>query len=218
MPVPDELPDRAPVALGVLVSGEGSLLEGLQTQIIAGRLAARIALVASDRPSIPALDRAARLELPYELIGRPAGQDLEWSRRVGRALELHHVELVVLDGFLSILPKPFVRAWPGRILNIHPSLLPRYGGMGFYGRKVHEAVLASGDHETGATVHWVTDSVDEGGIIVQRTLPVLPGDTPESLRERLRPVEIIALTEAISRWTSPATRVRDDSVEPTSPK
>jgi phosphoribosylglycinamide formyltransferase-1 len=110
------------------------------------------------------------------------------------------VELIVLAGFLAILPEPFVRRWRGRIINLHPSLLPQFGGPGMYGRRVLDAVLQSGSRETGATVHLVTEIVDGGPILGQARVPVLPGDTPESLRERMRPVEVGLLSEVVNRF------------------
>jgi phosphoribosylglycinamide formyltransferase-1 len=113
------------------------------------------------------------------------------------------VELVVLDGFLSVIPPELLARWRGRMINIHPSLLPRHGGRGMFGRRVFEEVLAAGDAETGATVHLVTEQLDGGPILEQRSLPVHPGDTPETLRERLRPVEIETLCTAIGAWKPP---------------
>ncbi|HEY6238291.1 MAG TPA: formyltransferase family protein, partial [Thermoplasmata archaeon] len=110
------------------------------------------------------------------------------------------VELVLLAGFLAILPPEFLRAWSGRTVNLHPALLPRYGGAGMYGRHVHEAVLRSGDSETGVTVHLATDDVDAGPILWQERTSVEPGDTPEVLRERLRPLEMRALSEVLRRF------------------
>ncbi|MHB1434947.1 MAG: phosphoribosylglycinamide formyltransferase [Thermoplasmata archaeon] len=189
---------RPPIALGVLVSGEGRTLEGLGTAIAEGRLAARIALVVSDRAQAPAIDRAHRRGWPVEVIP-PRGTDRgAWGEAVTRRLEAAGVELVVLAGFLRVLPASWAHRWAGRAVNLHPSLLPAYGGPGYYGLKVHEAVIADGVRETGATVHWVTDEVDRGPILGQRRIAVRPGETAHELAARLRPVEIALLVEVLN--------------------
>jgi phosphoribosylglycinamide formyltransferase 1 len=127
-----------------------------------------------------------------------------WAIALDRALHAADVELVVLAGFLSVLPEGLVERWAGRIINVHPSLLPKYGGPGFYGHRVHAAVLAAGDRESGATVHVVTPEVDRGPIVAQARLPVAPDDTPESLRARLGPVERALLVETIGRFAAGA--------------
>lgn len=205
MPVPDELPERSPTALGFLVSGEGTILEGIQDRIATGHLEARISAVIADRPGTGALARASRLGLDTVELPRARGGGPEWARRLDEALRGHRVDLVVLDGFLSVVPAEVVERWTGRMINVHPSLLPRFGGPGFYGARVHEAVLRSGDAETGVTVHDVTTAVDAGPIRVQRRMRVEPGESAERLRDRLRPLEIDALVEAIRSWTPPGT-------------
>ncbi|MCI4361225.1 MAG: phosphoribosylglycinamide formyltransferase [Thermoplasmata archaeon] len=143
-----------------------------------------LAVFVADRPEAPALDRARahRLDtLVRPLRGEAAGA---WGEEVGRELELRHVELVVLAGFLSILPAEFLARFPRQVVNVHPSLLPKYGGRGMYGRRVHEAVLRAGDAETGVSVHLVTDQLDRGPILWQERVPVVVGDTPERLRAR----------------------------------
>jgi len=187
-----------PVA--VLVSGEGTTLEGLAELAVGGHLPIRIALVVSDRPHIPAIERARRRGIPTIVLPTKGADPVEWSERLTRELTDKGVELVVLAGFLSILPSSWVRRWPGRAINIHPALLPKYGGPGMYGERVHRAVLAAGDSESGATVHVVTDEVDGGPIVAQERVPVLPGDTPESLRARLHPVEVALLAATLRRF------------------
>jgi phosphoribosylglycinamide formyltransferase-1 len=190
--------------IAVLVSGEGTTLEALADLAAAGRLPVRIVLVLSDRSSAPALDRARRRGIRVAVV--PArGADLgNWSRDLTRALESSGAELVVNAGFFSILPDDWVDRWAGRAINLHPSLLPRHGGRGMYGGRVHRSVLASGDEETGATVHLVTRAVDAGPTIAQARLRVLPGDTEESLRARLRPVEIELLADTLRRFADGA--------------
>jgi folate-dependent phosphoribosylglycinamide formyltransferase PurN len=124
----------------------------------------------------------------------------KWAAQATKTLTEAGVELVVLAGFLSILPPAFTRAWEGRAINIHPSLLPRYGGRGLYGDKVHAAVLAAGDTETGATIHLLTDDVDAGPVLAQQKVLVEPGDTPERLRLRVQAAERVALYSVIARF------------------
>ena len=200
---------RAAPRVAVLVSGEGTLLEALVGRVTAGRLAARFVLVVADRPGVPALARALRAGIATTVVRRAGVPADAWATAMDRTLAEQEVELVLLDGFLSVLPPQLVDRWAGRVLNIHPSLLPRHGGRGMYGSKVHEAVLADGDTETGVTVHEVTAAVDAGPIRVQRRIPVRPHDTPQTLRERLRPLEVDALAEAIEGWRPPSRGPRD---------
>jgi phosphoribosylglycinamide formyltransferase 1 len=191
---------RPPLALGVLASGEGTTFEGLAAALAGEPDRVRFALLLSDRPGARVLDRGRSrgvptLEEPY------LADDVDaWAGRITADLETRGVELVVLAGFLPILPSSWVSRWRGRALNLHPSLLPRYGGRGMYGRRIHEAVLAAGDRETGVTVHLVTGDVDAGPSVAQERVAVLPGDTPDSLRERLRPAEVRVLVTTIRRF------------------
>jgi phosphoribosylglycinamide formyltransferase 1 len=189
-----------PLPIAVLVSGEGTTLEGIAEQASGGHLPARIALVVADRPHAGAIERARRRGLPTIVLPSRGTDPAAWSRRLTEELEAKGVELVVLAGFLTILPPVWVHRWEGRAINLHPSLLPRHGGAGLYGDRVHRAVLAAGDRETGATVHLVTPDVDRGPTIAQERLPVLPDDTPASLRARLHPVEVALLASTIRRF------------------
>jgi len=186
--------------IGVLVSGEGTTLDALAELASGGHLPVRIALVVSDRPHAPAIEKARRRGLATLVLPSRGVPPPEWSRRLTAELTERGVELVVLAGFLTILPSVWVASWRGRAINIHPALLPRYGGKGFYGSHVHEAVLASGDRETGATVHLVSAEVDRGPTIAQERLEVVPGDTPQSLRARLHPVEVELLAATLRRF------------------
>ena len=188
----------SPTPIAVLVSGGGRSLENLAQCIHRGELDARIALVLSDRPGTGAFERAARLGLETALVERRRFDDAEsFSRAVFAELERRGVCLAVLAGFLRLLKIP--SAWRGRVLNIHPSLLPAYGGKGFYGHHVHEAVLAAGESESGCTVHFVDDEFDHGPPILQCRVPVQPGDTPDTLAARVFEEEKRALPEAIRR-------------------
>jgi phosphoribosylglycinamide formyltransferase 1 len=191
---------RRPLRVGLLASGEGTTFEGLDEALASEADLVRIVAVVSDRPNVRVLERAQARGIPTAVVPR-AGTEVEgWAQRLSAELESHHVDLVVLAGFRSILPPSWVERWRGRAINIHPSLLPRYGGRGMYGPRVHEAVLAARDAESGATVHLVTGAVDGGPTIAQERLPVLPGDTPATLRARLHPVEVALLAATVRRF------------------
>lgn len=187
-----------PFRIGVLASGEGSTLEGL----VRGASRYRIALVVVDRPGAGAVEVAARHGIEVLDVGRPGDDARAWGDRMTRALEAHGVRLIVLAGFLSILPPSWTEQWKGRAINLHPSLLPRHGGPGMHGLRVHDAVIAAGDRESGATVHLVTNDVDRGPVLAQARIPVRPDDSPATLRERLRPVEVALLVRTIDEFAS----------------
>ncbi|HLY76827.1 MAG TPA: phosphoribosylglycinamide formyltransferase [Thermoplasmata archaeon] len=188
------------LALGVLASGEGTTLEALAEQAAGGHVPARIALVLSDRPTASVLEKARRRGLATAVLPVKGTPEETWTARATQILTEAGVELVVLAGFLSILPLSFTKAWEGRAVNVHPSLLPRYGGKGLYGDRVHAAVLAAGDAETGATIHLVTQEVDGGPVLAQQRVLVEPGDTPESLRRRVQAAERVALYSVIAHF------------------
>jgi phosphoribosylglycinamide formyltransferase-1 len=153
-------------------------------------------LVVSNAPKAFALERAQRLRIPA-LVVDPERKltPAEFSLEAFRAAESARAELVVLAGFLRLLVIP--ERWIGRVLNIHPALLPAFGGKGFYGDKVHAAVLESGAKESGCTVHYVTNEYDKGPIVLQRKVPVLAGDDVHTLAARVFEAEKLALPEAI---------------------
>lgn len=188
--------------MGILVSGTGTTLEAIASAIEASRLPARVVLVVSDRAGAPALRKAAARGLPTLLVGPDKNAPGAWEDQMARHLAAAGCELVVLAGFLRILKGPLMEAFPGRVINLHPSLLPKFGGPGLYGTHVHAAVLASGDPLTGSTVHLVTPEVDRGPILAQRTLEVDPKESPEELSERQRPMERELLVEVIRRFAT----------------
>jgi len=163
----------------VCASGGGTNLQSLLDRLGKEGLAA-VVLVLSDRADARALDRARRAGVAAEVLSQPH-DPAEWIERLAR----RDVDLVVLAGYLKLVPAPVITAYAGRIINIHPALLPRFGGRGMYGRRVHEAVLASGDEESGATVHLVDEEFDHGAVLAQVRVPVEPDDTPESLAQRV---------------------------------
>lgn len=186
--------------VGVLVSGRGTNLQAILDACASGRLDARVVLVASDRPGIPALERATRAGVATAVFDEAAiGSRRAAHAAIADALLARRAELVVLAGFARILdPAFFEHLGDVPVINVHPALLPSFGGRGMIGAKVHAAVLASGAKESGATVHRAEPGkVDEGEILVQRRVPVLDGDTPETLADRVLAEEHQALVDAI---------------------
>lgn len=174
------------VRIGVLVSGGGSNLQALIDAQQAGKLPdGQLALVLSDRPGIRALERAREAGIPALAFDRKAEGAQAVEQRMLEALEQQHIQVVVLAGFLMILSPIFIRKYAGRILNVHPSLLPAFGGKGFYGLKVHQAALERGVQVTGATVHLVNEIPDGGRILLQQPVRVRRGDTAEMLQRRV---------------------------------
>ncbi len=186
--------------LGFLASGRGSNLQAIIDACATGRIAARPVLVISNNRAAGALERAAAAGLATLHLSsatHPGPGALDAAIR--DALAAHGVELVVLAGYMKKLGPLTVAAYAGRIVNIHPGLLPKYGGQGMYGMHVHEAVLAAGDRESGATVHLVDGEYDRGPILAQAHVPVLPGDTPETLAGRVLGVEHALYVATLAR-------------------
>jgi len=180
-----------PMRVAVAVSGRGTNLEAL-LRALGPEAPARVVLVLSDRADAPALERAAGRGIATVTL-RDHADGPEWVS----ALERHGVDLLVLAGYLKLVPAEVIARYRGRILNVHPALLPGFGGQGMYGRRVHEAVLASGARESGATVHLVDEVYDRGAILGQARVPVLPGDDPDSLAARVLEAEHRLLPAAV---------------------
>jgi phosphoribosylglycinamide formyltransferase 1 len=172
----------------VFASGGGSNLQALLDRF-AGGGAARIALVISDRQDAGALQRATAAGVPALHIAAGGRAAADVADETLAALRRHDIALVALAGYLRLVPAAVIQAYRDRILNIHPALLPAFGGRGMYGRHVHEAVLAAGCRVSGATVHRVDERYDEGLIIAQWPVPVIPGDTAQTLAARVLQVE-----------------------------
>lgn len=176
--------------VAILASGGGSNAEALLKAMQDPAYPAECVLVFSNKPGAGVLDKAARYGVPSAVLDHKAYPSREaFDAAVLAELAKAAPDLLCLCGYLRILTPAFIQAYAGRILNIHPSLLPRHGGPGMHGHHVHEAVLAAGDKESGATVHWVTEVVDGGAVVLQQAVPVLPGDTPESLAARVLAAE-----------------------------
>ena len=186
-----------PLRLAVLISGSGRTLANFVDRIAAGTLPAQIACVICSKSGVPGIDVARRANLPVELVPRRNfPDDASFGDAIERALAPHSFDLAVLAGFIHHLPVS--GRLRGRAINIHPALLPRFGGKGFYGERVHQAVLKAGDQESGCTVHWVDEQYDHGRIILQKRVPVLADDTAETLAHRVFEAECEAYPEALA--------------------
>ncbi len=187
--------------LGCLVSGGGTVLQAILDAIDNG-LQAQVVAVVSDRKNVFALERAESRGIPNIVLRPKSFSDNEQYAAVLRSYFLEHgVSLVLCCGYLSILPKAFIDFYPNRILNIHPSLIPDFCGDGFYGLKVHQAVLDAGVSETGCTVHYVNEITDGGPIIAQKRVPVRQGDTAEILQKRVfNDAERLIYPEVLERF------------------
>lgn len=180
----------------VLVSGGGTTLQNLIDRAGAGEIPLSIDAVVSSKKDAHALERArARGIDAYPCDRGEFANDAEFSAAITRFLDLYQPDLVVMAGFMHLYIIP--ERYAGRVVNIHPALLPKFGGKGFYDLKVHRAVLAAGEKETGCTVHFCDNQYDHGPILLQKIIPVEAGDTPESLREKVQALEREAYPEAI---------------------
>jgi len=188
---------KNPVRLGVLLSGSGRTLQNLIDRIEDGSLPARIEVVVSSHPDVKGLDRARKANIPAVTVNWKAFTEKTFSEAVSRELDKYPLDLVVMAGFIRRFL--FAKKYDGRVLNIHPALLPDFGGKGYYGHAVHEAVLKKGVQESGCTVHYADLQYDHGAIILQKKVPVLPDDTPETLADRVFHAECEAYPEAIRR-------------------
>lgn len=202
-----------PVRVAVLVSGGGTNLQAIideekRLAEVGQECPYTVAIVISSSKNAYSLERASQAGIPseiaspYSVMGeenaKSASRDEKRLAVSNRVLELcreHKIEAVVLAGFLTVLAGDIVTEYAGKTINLHPALLPKFGGVGMWGHHVHEAVLASGETESGCTVHLVDDGCDTGEILLQRKVPVLPGDTPETLYARIAPKEHEAMVE-----------------------
>ena len=173
--------------IAVLVSGSGTNLQAiLESERRGENPNGQVALVVASKPGVYALTRAEQFGVPTAVVARRDYADSEaFDAALLDVLAGHNIDLVVLAGFLSVLGPSVIAAYPNRILNVHPSLIPSFCGPGFYGLRVHEAALARGVKVTGATVHFVNEECDGGPILLQKAVDIQPGDTPETLQKRV---------------------------------
>jgi len=199
--------------LGVLVSGGGSNLQSIIDHCNSGYLPAEVVVVISSKEDAYALERAKRHDISaITICPKMFSSRQAYENEMIKVLKSYNVDLVVLAGFLKILSPYFVSTFQGRIMNIHPSLIPAFCGEGFYGEKVHRAVLDYGAKITGVTVHFVDEGADTGPIILQRAVPVLDDDTPESLADRVLHEEHKIYPEAIKLFAEGKLKVEGRKV------
>lgn len=187
-----------PLRLAILLSGSGRTLENLLEWIGSGRLRATVEVVIASRGDVRGVEIARRAGLPTHVLPQGTRSTAAWSAEIFAACREARANLVVMAGFLKLVEIP--ADFAERVINIHPALLPAFGGKGYHGMHVHRAVLARGCTVSGCTVHLVDNEYDHGRILLQKTVPVLPDDSPESLAARVFAVECHALPEAIGRF------------------
>jgi phosphoribosylglycinamide formyltransferase-1 len=190
----------AKLKVGILASHGGTNAQAIMDACGAGRINAEVVVVVSNNATAHVLERAANASVPHEVVNsaRYPGEGVE-DRTLVEVLRRRGVELVVLAGYMKKLGPAVLEAFRNRIINVHPALLPKHGGKGKYGIHVHESVIASGDAQTGVTVHVVDERYDHGAILGQTVVPVEPGDTPETLQTRVLAVEHRFYPEVIGK-------------------
>ena len=184
--------------IAVLVSGSGSNLQSIIDNVENGNLNCEITYVIADRECY-GLQRAEKYGIETLLLDRKIIDNKLANEIIDSTLERCKTDYIVLAGYLSILTEKFIKKWDKRVINIHPSLLPKFGGKGMYGIKVHEAVIKAGEKESGCTVHFVTNEIDAGEIIANVKVPVLEDDTPETLQQRVLEQEHKLLIKGIKK-------------------
>ena len=174
------------INLAIFVSGGGSNCENI-IRYFKDSDKVNVALVVANKTGIPALEKAERLGVPTRVLPKA---DLNREDVVLPLMKEYSIDFIVLAGFLLVIPDFLIREYDRRIINLHPALLPKFGGMGMYGHRVHEAVKAAGETETGMTVHWVSGKVDGGEIIAQFRTPISPDDTPDDIAAKEHVLEM----------------------------
>lgn len=188
--------------IAVLTSGNGSNLQSIIDAVESGRINASICAVIADREGIYSIERAKKHGIAWYVLPRKKYPSMkEQNDALLECLKTVGAEAVILSGYLSILSEDVVRAYPNRIINIHPSLIPAFCGMGFYGKRVHQAVIDYGAKISGATVHFADEHADTGAIIIQKCVPVLESDDADALAARVLEVEHEILPEAVKLLT-----------------
>ncbi len=171
--------------IAIFASGSGTNAENI-IRYFAEKGSVKVSLVLSNKSDAYVLERAKHLGVPYGVF--PKGDWTEGSKILA-ALKEHQIEFIVLAGFLLKVPDSILHAYPSKIINIHPALLPKFGGKGMYGERVHEAVVAAGEKESGITIHYINEHYDEGDTIFQATCPVLAEDSPEEVAKKVHALE-----------------------------
>jgi len=171
--------------IAILASGNGTNAQRI-SEYFANHPGIRVKLILCNKPDAYVLTRAQKLGIPCQVFDRKTFYE---TNTITQLLKNHDISFIALAGFLWLIPDNILTMYPKRIVNIHPALLPKYGGKGMYGEYVHEAVISSGDRESGISIHYVNDKYDQGDIIFQARCPLLPGDTPDTLASRIHELE-----------------------------
>ncbi|MCX6287112.1 MAG: phosphoribosylglycinamide formyltransferase [Bacteroidetes bacterium] len=181
--------------IAILASGSGTNAQRI-SEYFAGHPAIKVKMVLSNKPDAYVLTRARQLGIPHQVFDRRAFYE---TNIIAELLKKSEISYIILAGFLWLIPVNLLETYPHKIINIHPALLPKYGGKGMYGERVHEAVIRAGERESGISIHYVNDKYDEGDIIFQARCPVMSGDTPATLAERIHELEYRWYPEVIEK-------------------
>lgn len=187
--------------IAIFASGSGTNAENIIRYFQENDLI-RVALVLSNRSDAYVLERAHRLQVPSEVFLK---EDWVSGEQILALLHEYHIDFIVLAGFLVRVPERLLHAYPDKIINIHPALLPKFGGKGMYGDRVHEAVVAAGEKESGITIHYINEHYDEGNAIFQATCPVLPTDSPDDVAKKVHALEYEHFPQVIEQVLIPNT-------------
>ncbi|MCF7885715.1 MAG: phosphoribosylglycinamide formyltransferase [Candidatus Marinimicrobia bacterium] len=199
--------------IAVFASGRGSNYKTIQDQIKAGNIPGQVVCVISDKPTPPVFEKAEDNDIPtYYIAGKQFKEEQQYTDFLLNILDKYDTELILLAGYLKLIPSRIVERYRHAIINIHPALLPKYGGKGYYGLKVHEAVLKAGDEKSGATVHFVDEIYDNGLIIKQEEVEVKPDDTPHDLADRVLKVEHKIFPEVVKAFCEDRISITKDGV------
>lgn len=182
--------------IAVFASGSGSNAEAL-VHFFKDRKDARVAMIVCNNPQAGVVERAHRLRIPLVMVSKRVMYD---DQSLLYTLKQEGIDALVLAGFLWLVPAYLIQAYPARIVNLHPALLPAYGGKGMYGKRVHEAVIAAGEKESGISIHLVNEHYDEGQLLAQFRTPIAAGETAESLAEKIHQLEHQHFPETVANW------------------
>jgi phosphoribosylglycinamide formyltransferase-1 len=181
--------------IAIFASGSGTNAQRI-SEYFSDNPEISVSMILSNKPDAYVLVRAKKLNIPSVIFDWHAFYDTD---EISRLLKKNEIDIIVLAGFLWLIPEYLIQAYRGRIINIHPALLPKYGGKGMYGSRVHESVIQSGDKESGISIHYVNEKYDEGDIIFQAKCEILPGDTPDTLAQRVHQLEYKHYPEVIEK-------------------
>lgn len=199
--------------LCVFASGSGSNLKAIIKASLAGSINSRVSLVISNNSGAGALKTAAKYKIPYRHLSQKLfNTKKEFTAEILRSLKKHRVNFILLAGYMKMLDPVIIKKFKNRIINIHPALLPKFGGKGMFGIHVHEAVIAAHEQITGATVHFVNEVYDSGAVILQKQVRVKPADDSESLQKRVLRAEHKLYPEAIKLFEEKRVKVRKNKV------